>query len=126
MAEQDPALCRTVYYERGIDGACGRNTGQRMVLKELGLPVVEPTIVKDDNMACQPFADNPGNHQWTKHIEVRYHFVTERIHRGSVLVYYVPTSDNAANIFTNVLPGGSLIKFQGMLIVSKSLIKFIV
>ena len=95
------------------------------MFEELGLPVVEPTIIKEDNKACQLFADHPGNHQRTKHIDVRYHFVRERIHRGSVRVDYVPTSDNVADIFTKALPREPFIKFRGMLIVSKSSIKLI-
>ena len=98
---------------------------QRMVFEELGLPVVQPTIIKEDNKACQLFADHPGNHQRTKHIDVRYHFVRERLHRGSVRVDYVPTSDNVADIFTKALPREPFIKFRGMLIVSKSSIKLI-
>ena len=54
---------------------------QHMVLKEFGLPVVKPTIIKKDNKESQLFADYPDNRQNTKHIDVQYHFVRERIHR---------------------------------------------
>ena len=98
---------------------------QRMVFDELGLPVVQPTIIKEDNKACQLFADHPGNFQRTKHIDVRYHFVRERIQRGSVRVDYVPTSDNVADIFTKALPREPFIKFRSMLVVSRATINFI-
>ena len=98
---------------------------QRMVFDELGLPVVQPTIIKEDNKACQLFADHPGNFQRTKHIDVRYHFVRERIQRGSVRVDYVPTSDNVADIFTKALPREPFFKFRSMLVVSRATINFI-
>ena len=76
---------------------------QRMVMDELGLPVVQPTIIKEDNKSCQLFANHPCNFQTTIHINVRYHFVRECIQRDSVRVNYVPTSDNVAGIFTETL-----------------------
>ena len=44
---------------------------QRMVFEELGLPMLQPTIIREDNKACQLFADHAGNFNRTKHIDVR-------------------------------------------------------
>ena len=97
---------------------------QRMVFEELGLSIAQPTVIREDNKACQLFADHAGNFQRTKHIDVRYHFVRERIQKGSVRVDYVPTSENVADIFTKALPREPFFKFRAMLVVSKSSIKF--
>ena len=40
---------------------------QLVVVEELDLPVIEPTIVEEDKKACQLFPDS-GNHQRSKHI----------------------------------------------------------
>ena len=52
---------------------------QRMEFYELGLPVVQLTIIKDDNKGCQKFADHPGNFQRSIHIDVSYHFLRELV-----------------------------------------------
>ena len=97
---------------------------QRMMFEELGLPVSQPTIIREDNKACQLFADHAGNFGRTKHIDVRYHFVRERIQQRNVRMDYIPTSKNVADIFTKALPRELFFKFRAMLVVSKSSIKF--
>ena len=49
-------------------------------------------------------ARNPIFHARTKHIEVHYHYVRERLHAGDIDLVYVPTQDNVADIFTKALP----------------------
>ena len=97
---------------------------QRMMFEELGLPVSQPTIIKEDNKACQLFADHAGNFKRTKHIDVRYHLIRERIQQGNVNVDYIPTSKNVADIFTKALPREIFFEFRVMLLVSKSSTKF--
>ena len=38
-----------------------------------------PVVIREDNKACQIFADHAGNFSRTKHIDVRYHFVRKRV-----------------------------------------------
>ena len=97
---------------------------QRMVFEELGLPVMQPTVIREDNKACQLFADHAGNFNRTKHIDVRYHFVRERITKGNVRVDYVSTAENVADIFTKALPREPFFKFRALLVVSKRTVKF--
>ena len=73
---------------------------QQRMFKELRLPVTTPTIIREDNNACQLVAVHPGNFGTTKHIDFRYHFVRERIQQGNVRVDYIPTSKSVADIFT--------------------------
>ena len=98
---------------------------QRMVFDELGLLAVQSTIIKEDYKTCQLIADHLCNFQRTKTIDVRNHFVRERIQRGSVHVDYVPTTDNDADMLTKTLPRELFIKFYSMLVVSKSTNNFI-
>ena len=97
---------------------------QRMVFEELGLPVLQPTVIREDNKACQLFADHAGNFNRTKHIDVRYHFVRERIAKGCVRVDYVATAENVADIITKALPREPFFKFRALLVVSRSKVKF--
>ena len=43
-------------------------------------------------------------HAPTKHIEVHYYYVRERLSAGEISLAYVPTQDNIADLFTNPLP----------------------
>ena len=54
-------------------------------------------------------AKNQVYHAWTKHIDVRYHFVREIIEECGVLVQKIKTDDNPANMLTKVV---TTIKFN--------------
>ena len=95
-----------------------------MVFEELGVQVVGPMVIREDNKACQMFADHAGNFARTKHIDVRYHFVRERLERGDIRVDYVRTDEQVADIFTKALPKELFKKFRARLVVSKSSLQF--
>ncbi|MCO5552350.1 hypothetical protein L7F22_005861 [Adiantum nelumboides] len=48
-------------------------------------------------------ARNPIFHARTKHIEVHYHYVRERLSIGEISLAYVPTQDNFADLFTKIV-----------------------
>ena len=56
-----------------------------------------------DNKACLAIANNPVHHKYTKHIDIRLHFVRELIQREKLDVAYVDTASNVADIFTKGL-----------------------
>jgi hypothetical protein len=71
----------------------------RKLLKELG--IVQPiTTIYEDNQGCIALAKNPVQHHRTKHIDVKYHFIRERIEEGTVKVIYCPTNEMKADILT--------------------------
>ena len=39
-------------------------------------------------------------HKSPKHIDIRYHFVRERVQDGSLKLVYIPSSENVADILT--------------------------
>ncbi|CAL8990958.1 unnamed protein product [Prunus brigantina] len=48
-------------------------------------------------------AVNPGFHARTRHIELDYHFVREKVALGSHQVCFVPSVDQPADLFTKAL-----------------------
>jgi len=54
-------------------------------------------------------------HAWTKHIEVHYHFIREKVLAGEIDLTYVSTKDQVANIFTKVLGAEKHRRFHSML-----------
>jgi Reverse transcriptase (RNA-dependent DNA polymerase) len=74
----------------------------RQFLKELGHPQ-QATVIREDNQACIKIAENPAHHARTKHIDVRYHFIRERIELEQITLEYVESKENIADIFTKGL-----------------------
>ena len=68
----------------------------RMVFEELGLQVIQPRVIREDNKACKLFVVYAGNFNRTKRIDVRYHIVRKRITKGNVFADYVHTAENVA------------------------------
>ncbi|KAF0729318.1 hypothetical protein Ae201684P_010440 [Aphanomyces euteiches] len=70
---------------------------------ELGNPIKTGSIIRVDNQPAMATACNPVNHSRIKHIDVRYHFVRERIQLEELKLEYVPSRDNVADSFTKPL-----------------------
>jgi hypothetical protein len=56
-----------------------------------------------DNTACMAYAKNPVDYKKSKHIDVKYHFVREKVASGEIVLEYVQSSDQLADIFTKPL-----------------------
>jgi hypothetical protein len=68
-----------------------------------------------DNLSSNQLAKNPVFHARTKHIEVHYHFVWERVLSGEVELQHVSTDRQIADIFTKPLGLDKLRQFSGTL-----------
>ena len=60
-------------------------------------------------------AKNPVLHSKTKHIEVRYHFLRDKVEKGNISLSYVPTQDQLADIFTKPLDQVTFTRLRGEL-----------
>jgi histone deacetylase 1/2 len=74
------------------------------LLKELGVPQPRPPILWCDNIGATYLSANPVFHARTKHIEVDYHFVRERVSRRLLQIKFISSKDQLAHIFTKPLP----------------------
>jgi hypothetical protein len=70
------------------------------LLKELGVKAPKPACLWCDNLGATYLSANPVFHARTKHIEVDYHFVRERVSQGLLEVQLVSTLDQVADGFT--------------------------
>ena len=75
----------------------------RQLLMDLGFKQDEPTVIMEDNQACIAMGNNPITHKRTKHIDVRYHFVREKVESKEVELVYIPTQHQLADILTKPL-----------------------
>jgi hypothetical protein len=74
----------------------------RQLLTDMGWPQA-CLPVGCDNQAALALLNNPIIGTKTKHIDVAHHFTRERIERGELRYYYVPTHSNAADGLTKPL-----------------------
>jgi hypothetical protein len=76
----------------------------RGLAKELGLRTHTGSTVYGDNQGTIALSKNGVKGERTKHIDVKYHFVTESIEKGEIKLVWVPTNQQQADIFTKALP----------------------
>jgi hypothetical protein len=59
-----------------------------------------PTVMNADNQGAIHLSKNPVNHDRTKHIDVKYHYIREKVEENHILPQYINTKLNDADIFT--------------------------
>jgi hypothetical protein len=80
----------------------------RMLFQELRFPLSFAPVLWCDNVSALALASNPIFHARTKHIEVDYHFICEKVVNGDILVKFISTLDQVVDIFTK---GLSFVRF---------------
>ena len=78
---------------------------QRHLLQELRFGNDGQMNLICDNQGALHIASNPVFHERTKHIEVDYHFIREKIASGCMTISFVNSSDQLANVSTKSLRG---------------------
>ena len=74
-----------------------------------------PIIIRADNQASIKLANNPTNHNATKHIRVRFHFIRDLISSREISLQWVDTKAQVADPLTKPLPYGVFPGARGML-----------
>ena len=54
-------------------------------------------------MAAINFTNNPVQHDRTKHVEINYHFIREKIDSGDLCLPYVKSSNQVMDVLTKGL-----------------------
>jgi hypothetical protein len=70
-----------------------------------------------DNNGAIALSKDPTFHSKVKHVDIRWHFIRERITDGQLAISYVNTNDNVADAFTKALspkPFERLRRFMGL------------
>nr|GEY75496.1 Gag-Pol polyprotein [Tanacetum cinerariifolium] len=64
----------------------------------------DKVLIYCDSKSAIAISCNPVQHTRTKHIDVRYLFIKDRVEKGTVELYFVGTEYQLANLFTKSLP----------------------
>lgn len=85
------------------------------LLSDLRLPISSPPIIYCDNLSALYLTVNPVFHARSKHIELDFHFVRERVARGLLVTKHIPSSSQVADLFTKSVPKSTLASFRSKL-----------
>ncbi|GJZ37821.1 copia protein [Tanacetum coccineum] len=65
-----------------------------------------------DNKSAISLCCNNVQHSWSKHIDIRHHFIRQQVENDVVELYFVTTDYQLADIFTKALPSESYFRLQ--------------
>ena len=82
--------------------------------KELGIKYHQP-VLHVDNQGAIIIANDPKHQGRTKHIDVRYHYIREKIEKGFIRLQYCPTEYQLADILTKPLPRATFQKLAHLI-----------
>jgi hypothetical protein len=75
----------------------------RKLVELLGFPQ-EATHIWSDNIGLITLTKDPLFHTWSKHINVQYHFVRERVAAKELIFKYLQTAEMPTDMLTKGLP----------------------
>ncbi|XP_071680293.1 uncharacterized protein [Lolium perenne] len=89
------------------------------LLAELGVKLKQKPRLWCDNLGATYLSVNPVFHARTKHIEIDFHFVRERVAKNQLTISFISSKDQVADGFTKALPVKKLDEFKRNLNLSK-------
>lgn len=101
----------------GVSDVMGLVLWTRRFLEAQGY-TVRDNIVYQDNQSAMLLENNGrmSSSKRTRHIDIRYFFVTDNIKNGNLQVQYCPTDDMFADFFTKPLQGSKYRRFRSVIL----------
>ena len=88
----------------------------RNFLIEQGYTAIETTVFQDNISTINLINNGAGNSKKSRHIDIRYFFVTDRLKQVHLRVKHLGTSDMIADILTKPLTGAIFVKLRDLLL----------
>nr|GEU69927.1 hypothetical protein [Tanacetum cinerariifolium] len=85
-----------------LSGCCAQIIWMRSQLLDYGLGFNKIPMYCDNKNAIALCCNNV-QHSWSKHIDIRYHFIKEQVENRVIKLYFVNTEYQLANLFTKAL-----------------------
>jgi len=76
----------------------------RKLMNDIGCRCKKATVIYIDNQSAIQLVKNPVYHKRTKHIDIRYHFLREKVEENELKVCYIPSNLQRADIYTKAVP----------------------
>jgi hypothetical protein len=84
---------------------------QKLLARLFG-QMLDPTLIDCDNQSCVKLSENPVSHARSKHVETKYHYIRDMVQRKPILVQYLPTDEQIANVLTKPLAKSKFVYFH--------------
>ena len=84
----------------------------RSLLSELGIASRTPSILRVDNQGAIEVAKHGVKSDRTKHVDIKYHHITDVIEKGLIKIEWVTTEEQQADIMTKALAVQTFSKLQ--------------
>jgi histone deacetylase 1/2 len=82
------------------------------LLQELGVKLQQKPCLWCDNLGVTYLSVNPMFHARTRHIEIDFYFVRERVANNRLDIKFISSKDQVADGFTKALPVRNLDEFK--------------
>ncbi|KAE8903693.1 hypothetical protein PF002_g30419 [Phytophthora fragariae] len=81
---------------------------EKFLLKDIAAEQVGATVIYEDNQGAMALAKNVGFQARTKHIDIRYHFIREKVVSNEVELEYMDTKNQLDDFMTKALSSKTL------------------
>lgn len=76
----------------------------KRIFSDLGMDASAPVILSVDNQSAIKQAEAPIDHEMSRHVDLRSHFLREQVRLNNLQLRYVPTNEQWADAMTKNLP----------------------
>ena len=83
---------------------CTQVLWMKQNLTDIQVEYDEPIPIYCDNTSAISISKNSVMHSKTKHIPIKYHFLWEQVAENNIIVEYLGTKEQVADIFTKLFP----------------------
>ncbi|CCF54119.1 hypothetical protein NDA11_004501 [Ustilago hordei] len=84
------------------------------LLRDLGVPNVKP-VLHMNSQGCIQVSRDAAKHWKLKHIDTRYYSIRDHVQDGDIVIEYVQTAKNVADVLTKPLTGLDTLKLAGLI-----------
>ncbi|XP_042965972.1 uncharacterized mitochondrial protein AtMg00810-like [Carya illinoinensis] len=101
--QQTVARSSTEVEYKAIASSAAEVTWLQTVLRELAVPLSQAPTLWCDNLGATYLSANPVYHSKTKHMDIDYHFVRDKVAAHTLKVSFISSKDQIADILTKPL-----------------------
>ena len=88
----------------------------RQLLKDLKFDQKSATAIYEDNRGCIDLSENPVHHKRSKHIDIRYHYIRDKVESNDITLTYIHTQEQLADLLIKPLPKQRTQELRGQIL----------
>ncbi len=88
----------------------------REILRDFGYAQTAPAHIYEDNLTCVAMSENPVRRKFSRHIDIRRHFVRDMVAAGVIKLVPLRTHLMVADALTKSFPSPAHIKHREIML----------